>query len=56
MFLAWSVFFAAVVLLGHLHYSIDVLGAVFVAYAVYHFVDRYFPKEHALFLSEQKYL
>ena len=56
MFLVWTVYFALVVLLGHLHYSIDVLGAIFIAYAVYHFVVRYFPKEHRLFLSEQKYL
>jgi hypothetical protein len=55
-FLAWTAFFALVVLLGHLHYSIDVLGAIFVAYAIYHFVVRYFPKENNLFLSEQKYL
>lgn len=34
-------FFAAIVLLGHLHYSIDVFSAPFIAYGVYTWMARY---------------
>ena len=52
IFLAWSAFFAVVVLLGHLHYSIDVLSAFFITYTVYHITLWFFPKDRDLFLSE----
>lgn len=48
-FLAISLAFAAIVLLGHLHYSIDVLSAFFITYAIYHLALYMFPREHALF-------
>ena len=51
-FLIWSVVFGAVVLLGHLHYSIDVLSAFFITYAIYHIVLWLFPKDHQLFISD----
>ena len=51
-FLAWTIFFSAIVLLGHLHYSIDVLSALFIAYAIRDIACRLFPGEHALFVSE----
>lgn len=35
-FITMSVGFGVVVLLGHLHYTIDVLSAFFISYAVYH--------------------
>jgi hypothetical protein len=35
-FIALSFFFGAIVLMGHLHYSIDVVGAFFITYTVYH--------------------
>lgn len=50
-FLASSVFFAVIVLLGHLHYSIDVLAAFFITYGIYHMALYFFPKERSLFLS-----
>ena len=36
LFICASIFFGAVVLLGHLHYSIDVAAAFFITYTVYH--------------------
>lgn len=50
IFLAWSVFFSIVVLLGHLHYTIDVFSAFFITFGIYHIARRFFPREHALFL------
>ncbi len=51
-FLIWSVFFAAVVLLGHLHYSIDVFAAFFITYTIYHMALYFFPYAHELFNTE----
>ncbi|MBX4191923.1 hypothetical protein KW798_00320 [Candidatus Parcubacteria bacterium] len=45
-FLAGSAFFAVVVLLGHLHYSIDVLAAYFITYTIYQIAAKTFHKEH----------
>jgi hypothetical protein len=41
-FLAWSVLFAVVVLLGHLHYTIDVLSAFFITYTIFHICEYLF--------------
>lgn len=51
-FLGLSVFFATIVLLGHLHYSIDVAAAYFITYTIFKISERLFPKERALFLSD----
>jgi hypothetical protein len=53
LFLAWSAFFSTVVLLGHLHYTIDVAAAYFITYGIYHIALRLFPREWMLFLSAQ---
>lgn len=53
-FLAWSIFLALVVLLGHIHYSIDVASAYFITFTIYHIVMWLFPKEHSLFLRDQE--
>lgn len=53
VYLAWTLFFSVVVLLGHLHYSIDVLSALFITYAITDITAWLFPKEHALFMSEE---
>ena len=49
IFLAWSVAFAITVLLGHIHYSIDVASAYFITYTIYQLAIWAFPREYALF-------
>ncbi len=51
IFLTWSVFFSVVVLLGHLHYTIDVASAFFITFGIYHIALWLFPRERALFFS-----
>lgn len=46
-----SLSFAVIVLLGHLHYSIDVLSAFFIAYGIYHMSMKLFSKEKKYFDS-----
>lgn len=50
-FLAWSAFFGVTVLLGHLHYTIDVLSAYFITYAIFHICEYAFPKYREYFLG-----
>lgn len=45
LFLFLSVFFAIIVLLGHIHYSIDVLSAYFITYTIYHIATRLFTND-----------
>lgn len=49
MFIAWSVSFGTVALLGHLHYSIDVLSAFFITYTIFHIAEFLFKKDRKLF-------
>lgn len=49
IFLGASIAFAMTVLLGHLHYTIDVLGAFFITYTIYHLAMRFFPWDLKLF-------
>ena len=51
IFLAWSAFFSVIVLLGHLHYTIDVFSAFFITYGIYHIALWLFPRERLLQLS-----
>lgn len=44
-----SLWFAVIVLLWHLHYSIDVLSAFFITYSIYHISLLLFKKEKELF-------
>ena len=48
-FLCFSVLFGLVVLLGHLHYSIDVLSAFFITYSIFHICQIFFKKDQKLF-------
>ncbi len=48
LFFALSLFFGVVVLLGHLHYSIDVLSAFFITYTIYHISETIFKKDYKI--------
>lgn len=54
IFLFTSFTFAIVVLLGHLHYSIDVLSAFFITYTIYHISMLFFQKDYTYFQSSIK--
>jgi hypothetical protein len=43
--------FGVVVLLGHLHYSIDVLSAFFISYGIYRIAEIIFHKDKMLWNS-----
>ena len=49
LFLGFSIMFAIVVLLGHIHYSIDVLSAYFITYSIFHICKFLFKKDWQLF-------
>ena len=46
-----AVFFGIIVLLGHLHYTIDVISAFFITYTIYHIAIRLFPVDLQRFNS-----
>ena len=50
-FLTSSVFFAAIVLLGHIHYTIDVFSAFFITYGILHIAQLLLPHDWELFKS-----
>jgi hypothetical protein len=49
LFIASSIFFGIVVLMGHIHYSIDVLSAFFITYTIFHIAEFLFKKDRKLF-------
>lgn len=51
LFSLTAVFFGIVVLLGHLHYSIDVLSAFFITYTIYRISKKIFKNDEILFES-----
>ena len=53
-FLALSVFFAVTVLLGHLHYSIDVASAYLITYSIFCIARQTFPNDWQRFLLGNK--
>lgn len=48
VFLALSFMFAVAVLFAHVHYSIDVFAAPFMAYGIFAIARRLFPKDYEL--------
>jgi len=46
LFLTASIFFGVSVLLGHLHYSIDVFAAYFITYSIYKITQSIFRKDY----------
>lgn len=52
IFLSFSFMFAVVVLLGHLHYSIDVLSAFFITFSIFSICKVFFKKDWLLFLKK----
>jgi len=53
VFLSFSIMFAVVVLLGHLHYSIDVLSAYFITFTIFYICKYLFKKDWKLFLKNE---
>jgi hypothetical protein len=51
-FLVSSVMFGIVVLLGHLHYSIDLFAAFFITYGIFQIVVSLFNKDYRLLMSQ----
>lgn len=49
LFLVSSIIFGVLVLLGHLHYSIDVLAAFFITFAIYHLAQFLFKRDERIF-------
>lgn len=49
VFLGFSILFAIVVLMGHIHYSIDVLSAYFITYGIFQICKILFKREWAIF-------
>lgn len=52
-YLALTAFFGAIVLLGHYHYSIDVLAALFITHVVFQASCWLFARDYTLFRSSE---
>ena len=52
-YLALTAFFGSIVLLGHYHYSIDVLAALFITHCVFQMSHWLFGRDYALFRSSE---
>jgi len=51
-FLAMTLVGSVSVILGHLHYSIDVFGAIFITYTIFHIAIKLFPEDYKTFTQE----
>ena len=52
--IASSVVFGIIVLLAHVHYSIDVFGAFFITYTIYHITEHLFKEDRRTFFHGLK--
>ena len=52
-YLALTAFFGSIVLLGHYHYSIDVLAALFITHVIFQMSCWLFGRDYALFRSSE---
>ncbi len=50
-FIISALIFGTVVLLGHVHYTIDVLSAFFITYTIYHISGKIFYKDKEIFTA-----
>jgi hypothetical protein len=50
-FIIISVIFGILALLGHYHYTIDVLSAFFITFGIYHICIKIFKKDYQIFLN-----
>ncbi len=53
IFIFTSILFGVVVLLGHVHYTIDVFSAFFITYTIYHVAEVFFKKERKFFYQTE---
>jgi len=49
LFTITAIFFGIIVLMGHVHYSIDVLAAFFITYTIFHLAKFFFKKDWDMF-------
>ncbi|MCP4615364.1 MAG: hypothetical protein GY844_02895 [Bradyrhizobium sp.] len=54
-YLALTGFFGSIVLLGHYHYSIDVLAALFITHGIFQLSCWLFGRDYALFKSSESH-
>ncbi|TSA44914.1 hypothetical protein D4R51_02885 [bacterium] len=54
LFIASSLFFGVIVLIAHLHYSIDVFAAFFITYTIYRVAGVLFKKDREMLLKDLK--
>jgi hypothetical protein len=52
-FISISIFFGIIVLLAHLHYTIDVLSAFFISYGIFHIAEVVFRKDREILLATE---